>query len=271
MIALFAWSPWVKPTEVEWLSAYESWSDGVEASLAGSRPVSRVVCEATFDDEVGDPASGRLKPTAAAARRGCAAVSRARWRDGQADVVRSLVTVHEERAPPRRRQALSEIARSSVGVDPDVYCWEPAGWESFFEHYAIVRGGEESSLEGVVDPARNRIDLGPGVCATLDNYLQGIRPLELSDENLELAESLIVLAHQAEHLRAPSASETAIECYALQHVRPLVRAKWEPELAEEIALHGWELAYPELPAQFRTKACRDGGPLDQDPRSNAWP
>ena len=218
----------MKPTEVEWLSAYESWSDRIEASLADRRTVTRAACEATFDEDVGDPPSGRFQPTAAAARRGCAALSRARWRDGQADVVRSLVVVHEERAPPRRRRALSEIARSSVGVDPDVFCWRPAAWASFFEHYAIVRGGEETSLEGIVDPARNRIDLAPGVCATLDNYLRGIRPLELSSQNLELAQSLAVLAHQAEHLRAPSAPEAAIECYAIQHVRPLVHATWGP-------------------------------------------
>ena len=261
----------MKPTEVEWLNAYESWSDGIDASLAASRTVSRAECEATFDENVGDPPSGRFQPTAAAARSGCAAVARARWRDGQANVVRSLVVVHEERAAPRQRRALSEIVRSSVGVDPEVYCWQPAAWASFFEHYAIVRGGEESSLEGIADSARNRIDLAPGVCATLDNYLRGIRPLELSSENLQLAESLIVLTHQAEHLKAPSTPETEIECYAIQHVRPLVRAAWGPALAEEIALHGWEIAYPELPPQFRTKVCRDGGPFDRNPSSSAWP
>ena len=261
----------MKPTEVEWLNAYESWSDGIDASLADERNVSRTACEATFDDEVGDPPSGRLQPTAVAARRGCVTLTPARWRASQADVVRALTVVHEELAPPRRRPALSEIARSSVGVDLDVYCWAPAAWASFLEHYAIVRGGEETSLEGIADPARNRIDLAPGVCATLDNYLQRIRPLELSSENLELAESLIVLTHQAEHLKEPSAHETEIECYAIQHVRPLVRAAWGPALAEEIALHGWEIAYPELPPQFRTRACRDGGPLDRNPRSSAWP
>lgn len=271
MIGLFAWSPWVEPTEVEWLTAYESWSDRTEASLAAGRTVRRAACEATFDDGVGDPPSERLQSTAAAARRGCAAQSPARWREVQADVVRSLIVAHEELAPPRRRRALSKVASSSVGVRPDVYCWQPTGWASFFEHYAIVRGGEEASLEGIADPAANRIDLGPRVCATLNDYLRRIRPLELSSQNLELAESLIVLTHQAEHLKAPSAAETEVECYALQHVRPLVRAAWGPALAEEIALHGWEIAYPELPPQFRTKACRDGGPLDRNPRSSAWP
>lgn len=233
--------------------------------------VLRAACEATFDDEVGDPPSGRLQSTAVAARGGCGTLTPARWRASQADVVRALMVVNEEPAPPRHRPALSEIVNSSVGVDAKVYCWQPASWASLFEHYAIVRGGEEASLEGIADPARDRIDLAPGVCATLDNYLQGIRPLELSNENLELAQSLIVLTHQAEHLKEPSAPETEIECYATQHVRPLVRAVWGPALAEEIALHGWEIVYPELPPQFRTKACRDGGPLDQDPRSNAWP
>ncbi len=260
----------MKPTEVEWLTTYESWSDGIEAGLAEGRTVFRAACEATFEDEVGSPPTERLEPTAAAARRPCANVSPAGWRDAQADVVRTLMVVHGE-LPPRARRDLSEVVSSSVGVEPDVFCWQPSSWASFFEHYAIVRGGEETSLDGIADTSRNRIDLGPGVCATLDDYLQGIRPLKLSSQNLELAQALVVLTHQAEHLKAPSASEAEVECYAIQHVRPLVRAAWGSELAEEIALHGWEIAYPRLPQHFRTKACRDGGPLDRNPGSNVWP
>ena len=261
----------MKPTEVEWLNAYESWFDGVDASLADGRTASRTTCEATFDDEVGGPPSERLQSTAAAARRGCAALTPARWRDSQADIVRALMVVHEELAHAASTARFVRDREFERRCRSGRLLLGPAAWESFFEHYAIVRGGEEPSLEGVADPARNRIDLGPGICATLDTYLQRIRPLELSSQNLELAEALVVLTHQAEHLKEPSAPETEIECYAIQHVRPLVRAAWGPALAEEIALHGWEIVYPELPPQFRTKACRDGNPLDRNPSSRAWP
>lgn len=261
----------MKPTEVEWLNAYESWSDEIDNAFADGRTFFRAACEATFDDEVGGPPRERLQPTAAAARRGCAAQSPAGWQRSQADVVRELLAVHSELLLPQRRPDMTEIVRSSVGVEPDVYCWQPPSWAELAPQYAIVRGGEEASLDGITDTERNRIDLAPGVCATLDNYLRGIRPTKLSSQNLELAQALVVLTHQAEHLKEPAAAEADVECYAVQHVRPLVSAAWGAEFAEEIALHAWQIAYPRLPPQFRTPACRDGGPLDRSPGSNAWP
>ena len=92
------------------------------------------------------------------------------------------------------------------------------------EQYAIVRGGEETSLKGIADNARNRIDLDPAVCTALRFYLRRMRPNSLSYENFEMADALMVVTHQAEHLKAPTASEAEVECDAVQHVRPLVRA-----------------------------------------------
>jgi hypothetical protein len=271
LIALFAWSPWEEPTEVEWLGTYRAWSDGIESALGTGFEMPRAMCESTYDDEVGDPPTERLDPVSSAARRGCARLSAAGWREAEEDVVRALMSVHDELVPPRQRRDLAELAGSSVGVQPTAYCWSPESWAPFAEHYALVRGGEEVSLRGVADTARRRIDLDPGVCAALHRYLHRIRPIPLSYQNLELAQSLAVLTHQAERLRAPLASEADLECYAVQHVRPLVRAAWGRAFAAEIARHAWELSYTRLPPQFRTSACRDGGPLDRHPASSAWP
>jgi hypothetical protein len=272
LIGVFAWSPWVKPTEVEWLGAYESWADETEASLDAGLLVSRAACESAFEDEVGDPPQARLEPVAAAGLRGCANPSPAGWRRTQADVVRALMAMHGELMPPRERRDFSEIVHSSVGVRASVRCWQPEAWASFSEHDAIVRGGEETSLKGIVDGARSRIDLDPGVCAALGRYLRRIRPSAVTYQNFELAEALVVLTHQAEHLKTPSASEAEVECYAVQHVRPLIRAVgWDERFATEIALHAWEIAYLQLPPQFRTSACRDGGALDRNPSSDTWP
>jgi len=221
---------------------------------------------------VGEPPQERLEPVAAAARRGCAALTPAGWRNGKSGVVRALIDAHDDLLPPRRRRDVSAIAGSSVGVRPDVYCWQSAGWAPFSEQYAIVRGGEETSLTGIADKARNRIDLDPGVCAALRFYLRRMRPASLSYENFEMAHALMVVTHQAEHLKEPTASEAKVECYAVQHVRPLIRtAGWDVEYANEMALQAWELAYQQLPPALRTRACRDGGSLDRDPRSSAWP
>jgi hypothetical protein len=271
LIALFAWSPWEEPTEVEWLSGYRAWSDGVGASLQTGLAISRPECETTFDDEVGEPRE-RLRPVAAAARRSCAALTPAGWQSGKAGVVRALMDAHDDLLPPRRRPDLSDVVGSRLGVRPDVYCWQPAGWAPFFEQYAIVRGGEETSLKGIADGTRNRIDLEPGACAGLSWYLRRARPHPLSYENFETAEALMVLAHQAEHLKVPTASEAAVACSAVQHVRPLIRAAgWGAEYASELALQAWDLSYSQLPPAFRSPACRDGGPLDRNPSSNAWP
>ena len=272
LIALFAWSPWKEATEVEWLGTYRAWSDGIGAALPTGLVISRTECESTFDKDVGEPPQERLRPVAAAARHGCAALTPAGWRNGKADVVRALIDAHDDDLPPRRRHDISDIAGSGVGVKPDVYCWQPAGWALLSEQYAIVRGGEETSLKGIADNARDRVDLDPAVCTALRFYLRRMRPTSLSYENFEMADALMVVTHQAEHLKAPTASEAEVECYAVQEVRPLVRAAgWDAEYANEMALQAWELSYQQLPPAFRSPACRDGGPLDRNPRSNAWP
>jgi hypothetical protein len=271
VIALFAWSPWVEPTETEWLGAYEAWSDGVGQSLATGVTVSRPTCEATFDGEVGGPPTERLEPLARAARRVCADLSRSGWESNQSDVVRELLAVHSDLAPPRQRGDISEIPHSSVGVRPNVYCWQPEAWAQFLPHHALVRGGEVVSLKGIADVARDRIDLDPAVCATLSRYRARVRPSPLTYQNFELAEALAIVTHQAERLKTPAASEADLECYAVQHVRPLVDAVWGPAFAEEIALHAWEISYRQLPPSFRTPDCRDGRRLDRTPDSTAWP
>lgn len=261
----------MQPTESAWVVSYEEWSDGIAVSLDGGLPMSRVACEAAYDDEVGNPPKERLQPVSIAARGGCAALSRAGWRASETDVVRSLMAVHGGSLPPRPRRDLAEIGSASVGVRPSVFCWRPAAWTPFVEHYAIVRGGEEASLKGIADTERNRIDLDPGICAALGRYLQRERPSPLTYQNFELAEALEVLTHQREHLKAPAASEADVECYAVQHVRPLVRDVWGRSFAQEIARHAWELSYLRLPPHFRTPECRDGGTLDRNPSSKAWP
>jgi hypothetical protein len=272
MIGLWFWAPWEKPTEVEWLVAYETWSDGIEATYTAGGALRRSLCESSYDEDVGNPPTERLEPVSAAALRGCATLSAASWRSAQAEVVRRLMTVHGVEAPPRLRPDYAEIAQRSVGVRARVYCWNPLAWAPFSEHYGVVRGGEEIWLKGIVDPARRRIDLDPGVCAALGRYKHRVRPIAISYQNFELAEALMVFTHEAERLKAPSASQIDLACYAVQHVRPLIAAAgWDAEYQQEMALQAWDLGYTQLPPYFRTPACRNGGPLDRNPGSNAWP
>ena len=34
LIALFFWSPWERPSELDWVQSYEAWSERLEARLA---------------------------------------------------------------------------------------------------------------------------------------------------------------------------------------------------------------------------------------------
>lgn len=272
MVGLYAWSPWVEPTEEEWLSSYEAWSDEIAGSLAEGRTVFRAACAATFDEQVGSPPTERLEAMAAAARRSCRSRSPGGWKASEVDVVRELLAAHSIELPPRKRLDIAEIAISRVPVELDAYCWQPLAWAELAPQYAILRGGEEVSLRGILDPVRSRIDLDPGVCATLAGYLRGVRPLRLSNQFLQLGEALSVLTHNAEHLRDPSASEAEVECWALQHVRALAAAAdWDEEVVTEVALQAWQIAYPRLQAPFRSAECRDGGALDRNPGSDVWP
>ena len=99
-------------TEVEWLGTYRAWSDGIGAALPTGLVISRKECETTFDEDVGDPPQQRLRPVAAAARRGCAALTPVGWRNGKADVVRALIDAHDDDLRPRRRRDISDIAGS---------------------------------------------------------------------------------------------------------------------------------------------------------------
>jgi hypothetical protein len=272
LIALFHWSPWERPSEVDWLVSYEEWSERTESSLMAGLDIARATCESEFDDEVGGPPTDRMQPAAEAARRGCGSLTPDGWRRAQSEFVRAVRDVHAAEAPPTEAQAFSALARSITGSDAKVSCWSPLGWAQFFEHYALLRGDDEISLRGVADLTDRRIDVEPGVCAGLQRHVARNRPPELSGENLRLARALIVLAHHAGHLESPSASEPELECHAVQQVRPLMLERgWDPDYVREIALQAWQLHYTQLPPQARTPECRDGGPLDRNPASDAWP
>jgi hypothetical protein len=278
LIALFAWSPWEEPSELDWLQAYGAWSQSVEATLAAGEAVTPAACRATFDEAVGDPPAERLAPVADVARESCAAPSPAGWQRSRSEVIRALRDLHAEAVadgaempPAAEEPGYAELASPIAGRKVQVYCWPAERWGPFFQQVVALRS-DELSLKGVADVEQGRIDLEPGVCSGLQRYVRRDRPIELSFENFTLAESLVVLAHQAEHFASPTASEPERECFAVQQVRPFVRAAgWGPGYQTELALHAWDLGYTQLPPQLRAPECRNGGALDRHPGSDAWP
>ena len=244
--------------ELEWIEELGRWT------ATSSRPPE---CAEDLARVVGEPPTGRLEPVYDAAREGCDD-----WDTVVREIEGSLIDSHRDGATTTFEPELSRVAAGIAGRQARTHCWQEGDWEALSEQYSSL-GSLEFWLAGLASPAAGRIDLSPYVCERLRPYLvHGRLPSLVSYEAYELSEALVVLAHEAEHLRQPDASEAEVECRALQRVRGLVRAEGHgPQLQSELALLAWDIGYPENLEQYRTEACADGGPLDLHPASRAWP
>jgi len=279
--ALFAWSPWAseerererqRTRELQWVRAYSAWTTAIERRLVRGETVAGDACLGSLPKAVGPAPTDRLRIAASAARAACAEVGDpAAWRRSRWSVVRGLFEGHGEAAEAGHEPELSRTVAPIAGRTARAYCWPDRDWTPLAEQYSVVRG-DELWLLGHADPARHRIDLAPEVCSPLDPFLRGQYPALLTLDSFELAQALVVLAHEAEHLRVPDASEAVVECYALQRVRGLLRAAGVGRAyEEEIVGLVMDVSYPRLPPEYRTTKCRDGGLLDLHPGSGPWP
>jgi hypothetical protein len=136
------------------------------------------------------------------------------------------------------------------------------------ESYAFTGAGSDTL--GVAFPRAALAYLDQGVCRALHDVLAGG-----ARGNERIAEALVVLAHEAVHLRGER-REGVTECLALQEAGPLavrlgldeerarvlLRAELDRRLAERSAIRA---AYA-LPS-----SCRDGGALDVRPANSRFP
>lgn len=136
------------------------------------------------------------------------------------------------------------------------------------ERYSFT--GARSDALGVAFPRRALTYLHPSVCRTLHDVLGGeTAPREAT------AEALVVVAHEAVHLRGER-REGVTECLALQegvalgerlgipgeHATRMMRDRYLRDLADRSVIR---LEY-QLPP-----GCRDGGELDTNPDSSRFP
>lgn len=87
----------------------------------------------------------------------------------------------------------------------------------------------------------------------------------------DAAVAVNVLSHEAWHL-AGVRDEAATQCYALQ-TNASTAMRLGASADEARAISGFILreVQPALPADYRTRDCTDGGPLDLDPDEPSWP
>lgn len=173
----------------------------------------------------------------------------------------------------RDEQALAQIASVIAGRDVSVDCpGTLAALTDVSPHDGSVRFGPDGR-------PGNEAKLSSGTCARLESLLAGeIRGLDClaygsrCAEDVERAAVAVnVLSHEAWHLRGER-REAAAQCYALQtNADTALRLGASPDEARAIAAFVLHHVQPALPAEYRTSACRDGGPLDLDPERTAWP
>jgi hypothetical protein len=95
----------------------------------------------------------------------------------------------------------------------------------------------------------------------------GVCPKPVED----LAVAVNVLSHEAWHL-AGQRDESVAQCYALQsNEDTAIRLGAAPAEARAIAEFVVRRVQPVLPPEYKTYACRDGGPLDLEPATSRWP
>ena len=181
-----------------------------------------------------------------------------------------------DRADRTRNQSrLSDIASQIAGRDVEVRCPGPIG-----------RALGEDQLEGSVrfdtagKPA-NDTRLRKTSCAELDALAEGRRGKELScteragilcgRHGRELAMAVDVLTHEAWHLRGIQ-DEARTECNSLQTMAGTALALGATP-AQAAALARGQLAegYPNMPDQYRSEHCADGGAFDLRPDDTRWP
>jgi hypothetical protein len=111
-------------------------------------------------------------------------------------------------------------------------------------------------------------DLDEKTCSTLDRFAEGKTGPRDEDD---VARALHVLAHESSHL-AGVRNEAAADCYGLQ--RTAVAAEGlgaDPAEAERLARIALAERAITAPPDYRSQECHDGGALDLDPGSSAWP
>jgi hypothetical protein len=136
------------------------------------------------------------------------------------------------------------------------------------DSYAFT--GLGSDVLGVAFPRRLLTFLQPSVCRTLHDAITGDRP-----ENDDAGEAVLVLAHEAVHLRGER-REGVTECLGLQEGVPLaVRLGWSRAAAERLMRRRYEAILSERSITRLSYAlpsgCREQGSLDRRPDDSTFP
>jgi hypothetical protein len=183
---------------------------------------------------------------------------------------RRLPAVDRPSGVSRIQTRYSDVASRLESQPVEVRCWSKRDWPKV-EGDASIYSGEPSDPKGELGFVLfgNRANLAPDVCSLLDRLAYGgARPR--GGAAIDLGEAVIALAHEAEHVGGVQ-GEAEAECHALQLAPRTARLLGaNPAYAALLAVRFRFLAYPFLPASYRSPECRPSGKLDLR-LADGWP
>jgi hypothetical protein len=178
--------------------------------------------------------------------------------------------VTKSRVEPRLTRAVSRLVYGEAsGTGVEVRCWSPKEWQVVRKEWgAYIGTGDFLGFAW----GETGISLAPDVCAALVQLVYDrARPTSGTDFG-RITVSVGILSHESQHLADTTASEAETECNGIQHIRrlaPMLGAS--ADYAAVLAETYWAEAYPMNLPEYKTSACRDGGPLDRRPGTSVWP
>jgi hypothetical protein len=180
---------------------------------------------------------------------------------------KSKDALNESYVAPGLGRVAARVAQRKV----EARCWSPDDWRRVNRELRTIFPQNDHWAIGYAD-RNGRVHLLGVLCEPLVRFF-GSRYTPASNlDRAELADSLVVLAHEAEHQRDFRNSEAEVQCYAVQRVRDLVLAEGrKAAFAADIAAYAWNVSYFLGDPIYGTARCRNGGPLDLHPGRPVWP
>jgi hypothetical protein len=173
----------------------------------------------------------------------------------------------KSRIDPLYGRAASSVAEKDV----EVRCWVAREWRRLLvEEKVFTRGRVDEEVLGFASAGGARVNLSPTICGQLDRLVYERERARDDEVRLRHAVALVVLAHEARHASG-IADEPTAECEGIQTAKIAAARLGLPRRYAERAIGLYWLAYPELPAAYRSPECRPGGELDLDGGSPDFP
>jgi hypothetical protein len=185
---------------------------------------------------------------------------------------KQLPRIGEATTRSRIEPLFSRVASSVANRTVEVRCWSPQDWKVVLAEYRAWDPGGVEPAGFVSDVDAGRANLDPWTCNHLVTLAYGHQRPRGDEAELDLAYAVQTLSHETQHLVAMYGTEAETECYGVQGLAQVARGLGaSASYARFLKERFWADGYSDNDPEYKTKQCRNGGPLDAHPDSNVWP